>query len=132
MISAVLASQRQLRGLIIGCDRTQRGTNLLAFDADCMPRFSFGVDSCSAHLASAHSAGIPVQILSRLGIGVDVDEAQDLKCALEHLHLVPQGATSRLLSNTALGARVTLALATLANDRGSGKSMGDMNEGKAN
>ena len=112
-ISAVLASQRQLQGLIIGCDRKGRGTNLLAFSAADMPRFCFGTDSCAGHLASARSAGIRAQILQRSGIGLDVDEAPDLKCVMERLQLVPQGSTARLLYHTALGARVTLALAML-------------------
>jgi 2-phospho-L-lactate guanylyltransferase len=117
-LSAVLASQRKLRGLIIGCDRQGRGTNLLAFNAACMPRFCFGVDSCAGHLAGAHSAGVPVQILHRLGISVDVDEASDLNCIMARLHLNPAGATAQLLHNTALGARVRLALATLPGDVG--------------
>jgi len=115
-ISAVLTNQRKLQGLIIGCDRHGRGTNLLAFNAACVPHFCFGVDSCAGHKASAHSAGIPVQILQRLGISVDVDEAPDLKCLMERLHLNPAGDTAQLLYNTALGARVTLALATLPDD----------------
>jgi 2-phospho-L-lactate guanylyltransferase (CobY/MobA/RfbA family) len=112
-ISAVLASQRKLQGLIIGCDRQGRGTNLLAFDTASMPRFCFGVDSCAGHMASARSAGVPVQILQRSGISVDVDEAPDLQCIMDRLHLNPTRNTAQLLYNTALGARLTLALATM-------------------
>jgi 2-phospho-L-lactate/phosphoenolpyruvate guanylyltransferase len=115
-ISAVLSSQLQLQGLIIGCDRRARGTNLLAFNAVHMPSFCFGPDSCAGHVASAHSAGVPVQILQRSGIGVDVDEATDLKCIMQQLHLHATGSTAQLLYNTELGARVNLALATLADD----------------
>jgi 2-phospho-L-lactate guanylyltransferase len=115
-LSAVLASQRTLRGLIIGADRQRRGTNLLAFNAVCMPRFCFGIDSCAGHLASAHSAGVPVRILHRLGISVDVDEAPDLKCVMDRLHSNATSNTAQLLYNTELAARVTLALATLPGD----------------
>lgn len=115
-ISAVLSSQRKLQGLIIGCDRRGRGTNLLAFNAAHMPCFCFGPDSCAGHMASAHRAGVPVQILQRSGIGVDVDEAPDLKCIMQRLHLYVRGCTAQLLYNTELGARVTLALATLSDD----------------
>ncbi len=52
-ISAVLSRQRKLQGLIIGCDRHGRGTNLLAFNAAHMPCFCFGPDSCAGHMASA-------------------------------------------------------------------------------
>ncbi len=113
-ISAVLASQRQLQGLIIGCDRQGRGTNLLAFNAASMPQFCFGHDSCARHRASAASAGVAVQILQRFGIGVDVDEAPDLHCVMQRLQANPSGNTAQLLYHTELGARVTMALATLS------------------
>ena len=115
-ISSVLSGQRQLQGLIIGCDRQGSGTNLLAFNTAHMPRFCFGHDSCAGHMASARSAGIPVQLLQRSGISVDVDVAPDLKCVMEQLHLHPAGNTARLLYNTELGVRITLALATLTED----------------
>jgi 2-phospho-L-lactate/phosphoenolpyruvate guanylyltransferase len=127
-ISAVLASQRKLRGLIIGCDRQGRGTNLLAFNAASVPHFCFGVDSCAGHMASAHSSGVPVEILQRSGISVDVDEAPDLKCVMDWLHSNPAGNTAQLLYNTELGARVTLALATLSGDVNFGD---DVNRGIA-
>ncbi len=115
-ISAVLASQGKLQGLIIGCDRRRRGTNLLAFSAACVPRFCFGADSCDGHSASARGAGIAVQILQRLGISVDVDEAPDLKFVMERMHLNPIGNTAQLLYTTELGARVSLALAAMLGD----------------
>jgi 2-phospho-L-lactate guanylyltransferase len=115
-ISAVLSSQRELQGLIIGCDRQGSGTNLLAFNAAHMPRFCFGLDSCTGHVASARSAGIPVQILQRSGISVDVDVAPDLKCVMKKLHFYPRGHTAQLLHNTELGVRITLAMAPLPDD----------------
>ena len=69
-----------------------------------------------------------MQILQRLGIRVDVDEAADLKCILERLHLYPAGETAQLLYHTALGARVSLALATLPGDL---NFSDDMNRGTA-
>jgi 2-phospho-L-lactate guanylyltransferase len=127
-ISSVLSSQRKLQGLIIGCDRQGSGTNLLAFSSVHMPRFCFGRGSCAGHMASARRAGIPVQILQRSGISVDVDTAPDLNCIMEQLHLHSTGNTARLLYNTRLGARVTLALATLSDDPVSGN---DANRGIA-
>jgi 2-phospho-L-lactate guanylyltransferase len=119
-ISAVLAGQHGLGGLIIGCDRLGGGTNLLAFNAASMPRFCFGAGSCAGHLASAYNAGVPVHVLQRPGISVDVDEAPDLQCVMGRLHLHPVGNTARLLYNTELGARVLLALATVLGDAGPG------------
>jgi 2-phospho-L-lactate guanylyltransferase len=116
-ISAVLQCQRQLGGLVIGCDQLGAGTNLLAFTAQSAPRFCFGVDSCANHLASARSAGVPVQVLRRPGIGLDVDEPGDLQAVMAALDCDGAGKTSDLLCGSALGARITLALATLTDDR---------------
>ena len=113
-ISAVLASQRESGGISIGCDRHGSGTNLLAFGAAGVPRFCFGSDSCAAHQASARSAGVPVQILQRSGIAVDVDEPADLQYVLDRLHRNPSTHTAALLYNTGLGVRLALALATMS------------------
>ena len=125
-ISAVLDSQRKIGGLIIGCDRQGRGTNLLAFDAANIPDFCFGADSCARHLASARSAGIPAQVLQSPGIEVDVDEAPDLKFIMDQLSLNPASNTAQLLYNTALGTRVGAALATMV---GGAELMNDANRG---
>ena len=127
-ISVVLDSQRQLGGLILGCDRQGRGTNLLAFNAASMPDFCFGADSCAGHMASASKVGVPAHILQRTGISVDVDDAQDLKCVMRELHLKSDSNTAQLLNNTELGARVTLALADMPADAG---LIDDMNRGMA-
>ena len=125
-ISAVLASQQTLDGLIVGCDRQGRGTNLLAFGAHGVPDFCFGIDSCAGHLASARSAGFPAQILQRSGIAVDVDEPADLQCVMDCLHLQPTSKTAALLLNTELGARIALALATMLD---SSATVGAINRG---
>jgi len=116
-ISAVLQCQRRLGGLVIGCDLQGAGTNLLAFTAQSAPQFCFGVDSCASHLASARSAGVPVQVLHRPGIGLDVDEPRDLHAVMAALDCHSAGKTSDLLRGSALGARITLALASLNDDR---------------
>ncbi|MCB1705426.1 MAG: 2-phospho-L-lactate guanylyltransferase [Halioglobus sp.] len=113
-ISAVLDHQRRLQGLVIACDRQGSGTNLLAFGADSVPEFCFGLDSCAGHEASAHRAGFAVEILQRSGIATDVDEPADLQCVMEHLHSLPGSHTAALLYNTELGGRIGLALATMA------------------
>ena len=116
-ISAVLHCQRQLGGLVIGCDQLGAGTNLLAFTAESAPRFCFGVDSCANHLASARNAGVPVQVLRRPGIGLDVDEPADLQAVMAALDCDDVGKTSDLLCGSALGARINLAMATLTDGR---------------
>jgi len=112
-ISAVLKAQDECTGLVVGCDRQGSGTNLLAFDVATMPEFCFGDDSCARPLASARSGGFPAQVLIRQGIAVDVDEPADLQCVMERLHANPASNTAALLYNTALGARIELAMATM-------------------
>ena len=132
-ISHVVESQQALGGLIVGCDSKGVGTNLLAFNAASTPRFCFGADSCAAHIASAKNAGVAVQVLQRSGIGLDVDEAPDLQCIMEQLHVNTASNTAQLLYNTELGARVTLALTAMMGDAESGSAdlFDDFNRGIA-
>lgn len=113
-ISAVLLAQRESAGLVLACDRHGSGTNLLAFSADCTPTFCFGPGSCAAHLAAASSMGMATQVIRRTGLALDVDEPQDLAELLAVLPLAGRTHTASLLSGTALGKRIGLALASLA------------------
>ena len=121
-ISAVLKCQRHGGGLVIGCDRHGRGTNLLAFNATSVPRFCFGVDSCARHLAYAREAGVPVQVLQRPGIALDVDEPDDVAEFMVAPDTNGAGQTFELLQGTPLGVRVELALATLGDKGGHGNT----------
>ena len=112
-ISAVLAARRETAGLVVGCDRHGTGTNLLCFDAASAPSFCFGPESCARHLAAARERGAPVTVLRRPGIGLDVDEPQDLVALLGQLDGIVAGHTDALVNGSGLGARVRLALASL-------------------
>jgi len=118
-ITAALAQQRASGGLVVGCDQQGSGTNLLAFDRASLPQFCFGTDSCAGHIESARSAGVPAQLLQRLGIGVDVDEPADLQYVMAQLHRHQQGKTAALLHNTELGARLSLAFSAMSVSPGS-------------
>ena len=111
-VSAVLALQAVRGGLVIGCDRHRRGSNLLAFNWASQPRFCFGVDSCEAHCRSAEASGVASQVLYRQGIALDVDEARDM---LQLMHALADAGihTATLLQNTELGNRISLALSAL-------------------
>jgi len=108
-ISAVLARQRQQGGLVIGCDRHNIGSNLLAFDQGAMQRFCFGADSCQRHRDAARVLGMHSSILLRPGIALDVDEAPDMAELMQQLDRAGQH-TRALLLHSDLGARVALAL----------------------
>ncbi|TGD74569.1 7,8-didemethyl-8-hydroxy-5-deazariboflavin synthase subunit CofH [Mangrovimicrobium sediminis] len=77
-IDAVLAAPAQ--ALVIGADKTGRGTNLLAFPGAAVPQFQFGADSCARHSAAAQGAGLEPALLSRPGLALDIDEPADLEC----------------------------------------------------
>ncbi len=112
-ISAVLEAREESAGLVVGCDRHRRGTNLLCYDAASAPEFSFGADSCAAHLAAAGRLGVPAFVLEREGIGFDVDEPGDLARLLPRLARVSAGSTAACIRRTDLAARVGLALGSL-------------------
>lgn len=112
-ISATLKVLQDDKGLVIGCDRHGMGTNLLAFNAINQPEFAFGVGSCARHRGWAEEEGVPVHILQREGIGLDIDEPQDLGLLLSRLHSVEQGHCGRLLVASDLGRRVRAQLSSM-------------------
>ncbi len=123
-ISVVASRLSRHSGVVIGCDRAGRGTNLLAFDAPHRPRFSFGVDSCDRHYQAAKSGLAAVEILRSSGIAFDVDEPEDIPLLLAGLRKRPDaGLTSELLLDTPLGQRLALAL---EDDAGTGDPLGEL------
>jgi 2-phospho-L-lactate guanylyltransferase len=112
-ITEVLSLQKAKGGLVIGSDRQGRGTNLLAFDASAVPNFSFGVDSCDAHISGARKAGIPVTLCRRPGVFADVDDPADLQWVMDRLAYHRLGNTAALLHDNPLGARLAMALASM-------------------
>ncbi len=112
-ISATLNVLHQNNGLVIGCDRHGVGTNLLAFSPCSQPDFSFGAGSCAQHRVWAEEAGVPVHILQRTGIGLDIDEPEDLGLLLSRLVSVEQGHCGQLLVGSELGSRVRAQLTSM-------------------
>lgn len=115
-VSAVLELQQQTNGLVIGTDRRKEGTNLLAFDRHCMPHFQFGEGSCEKHRIWAAQEHVTVDVISRLGIALDIDDAKDLEFLYAHLVAAPKSKTAEFLSGEDLVARLALALASLSTD----------------
>lgn len=112
-ISSVLAAREETGGLVVGSDRHGTGTNILCFDAVSIPAFCFGADSCERHLSAAAARGIPARRLIRPGIGLDVDEPQDLAELVRSLPGGACGRTAELLQYGDLGARIAVALGSL-------------------
>ena len=118
-ITAVLGKLGNTAGLVIGCDRTGEGTNLLAFSRDAIPGFRFGRNSFAAHLAWARSAGVPCRVVDRPGIGLDIDEPGDLRELLGDTLPGAAAHTRRFLAGPGLAARIRLALDSLSAGAGS-------------
>ena len=114
-IDAVLRTQAESRGLVIGCDLQAQGSNLLAFDKGSRPQFSFGPGSCGLHSDRSREAGIPVTVINRLGIGLDIDDAADLALLMTELRTGRTGHTASLLLQTQLGRRLEMLLPGLDN-----------------
>jgi 2-phospho-L-lactate/phosphoenolpyruvate guanylyltransferase len=112
-LDAVLKLQARCKGLVIGTDLQNEGTNLLAFDSSCRPDFAFGPLSCDRHRASAKKLGIEAVVLRTEGIGLDVDQAADLSALLGKLRKGGSGHTAKLLLHTELGDRIDALLASL-------------------
>lgn len=112
-LSAVLRQHREGGELIIGCDRAGSGTNLLVLNGGTLPDLCFGENSCALHLAAARRAGIPVRVLRRPGIGLDIDEPADLAALLPRLEECPERRTSRVLLGGGLIDRIGPALDSL-------------------
>jgi 2-phospho-L-lactate guanylyltransferase len=112
-ISAALKVLEENNGLVIGCDRHGLGTNLLAFHTVNQPEFAFGAGSCARHRAWAEEKGIPVHILRRAGIGLDIDEPQDLGLLLLRLASLEQSHCAQLLVASELGSRVRTQLTSM-------------------
>jgi 2-phospho-L-lactate guanylyltransferase len=112
-ISAVAETLQREEALIVGCDRHRLGTNLLAFESRNRPEFYFGVDSCARHCDWAARSGVPVKVLHRTGIALDIDEPKDLAELMEMLRINRPSACSQLLSDSELGKRIVGQLASL-------------------
>ena len=108
-ISAVLARQRQRGGLVIGCDRHNIGSNLLAFPQGSMQQFYFGAHSCQRHGEAARALGMHSSVMLRPGIALDLDEAADMRELMQQLDRAGRH-TRALLVHSDLGSRVALAL----------------------
>mgnify|MGYP001812018731 FL=1 len=114
-VSAVIECYEATQGLVIGCDRYRRGSNLLAFGRDSRPRFCFGSDSYAAHRSVAREAGIHYSEILLPGIGLDIDEAHDLAELMRHLPAAGE-RTRALLAANDLDRRLSLALTAFETD----------------
>ena len=63
---------------VIAPDRRENGTNALVVRPPLLIEYAFGPGSFRRHVERAEAAGARVQVVRRPGIGLDVDEPEDL------------------------------------------------------
>jgi 2-phospho-L-lactate guanylyltransferase len=90
-VAALRASVGDAPGCTIAPDEQEQGTNALALTPPAPDFFKFGPDSFQAHLAAAHSRKLPVRILRRPGLAVDLDTPENYR-RFAREQRVPSGA----------------------------------------
>lgn len=106
-LAEVVTVQGQTQGLVVGCDRAETGTNLLAFDSRNIPQFSFGANSCHAHEQWARTANVTVTRVNAPGIALDIDEPGDLTVLLASAGSHAPSATLQVLDDLKMASRLT-------------------------
>ncbi|PLW83147.1 2-phospho-L-lactate guanylyltransferase [Kineobactrum sediminis] len=82
-IDAAVDCYREQQGMVVATDSAGTGTNLLLFSPGLEPRFCFGPGSREAHVRWAQKRNLPVQVLCRPGLALDIDTSDDLDCLLQ-------------------------------------------------
>lgn len=76
-IAALLTEARH--GIAIAPDRAGSGTNAIALLDPTGFNFAFGCHSLASHLTAAHGKA---RLVKRIGLGLDIDTAEDLDAAI--------------------------------------------------
>lgn len=80
-------------GVVVAPDRAGTGTNAIVLSPpDAIP-LRFGPNSMRAHVAAAYRANLPVRVLRRPGLLLDVDTAADFPEGLRRKALPPASGT---------------------------------------
>jgi 2-phospho-L-lactate guanylyltransferase len=90
-------------------DRAGGGTNLLLCKTAEAPEFAYGPGSCQAHSASARDSGLKLLLVEDPGIGLDVDEPEDLLQVYQELRDTPLARhTRQLLLESTIAQRLEI------------------------
>jgi 2-phospho-L-lactate/phosphoenolpyruvate guanylyltransferase len=77
-IAAILAARRPAPSLTIVPAHDERGSNAVLCSPPLVMPLRFGDDSFLPHLATARAQGIEPTIVKLPGVGLDIDQPQDL------------------------------------------------------
>jgi 2-phospho-L-lactate guanylyltransferase len=98
-IAAVIAARRPAPSLTIVPAHDERGSNAVLCSPPIVMPLRFGDDSFLPHLAAARALGIEPTIVKLPGIGLDIDQPQDvqaLRCATPQMATRAVGLLERL------------------------------------
>lgn len=115
-IDRLLASHGDLRAVTLAPSRDGMGTNAVVCSPPGIIDLSFGAGSLASHLLSTKRCGIQPNIVNLPGLGLDLDQPEDLlvfmKCRL-NTH------TARYLRKQGIEERYSTAISALDFDAGS-------------
>ena len=94
-VAAVIEARRPALSLTIVPARDELGSNAMLCSPPLVMPFRFGDNSYFPHLATARSLGIEPTIVKLPGIGLDIDQPEDVEAFLQ---ATPYMATRALLS----------------------------------
>lgn len=80
-------------GVVVAPDRSGAGTNAIVLSPPEAIGVRFGPNSMRAHVAAAYRANLPVRVLRRPGLQLDVDTADDFPEGLRRKALPPATGT---------------------------------------
>jgi 2-phospho-L-lactate guanylyltransferase len=97
-VAAVVAARRPSPSLTIVPAHDRRGSNAMLLSPPLVMPLKFGDDSFLPHLATARALGIEPTVVELPGIGLDIDQPEDLQALLAAEPPMPSH-TSTLLSS---------------------------------
>jgi len=97
-VAAVVAARRPSPSLTIVPAHDRRGSNAMQLSPPLVMPLKFGDDSFLPHLATARALGIEPTVVELPGIGLDIDQPEDLQALLAAEPPMPSH-TSTLLSS---------------------------------
>jgi 2-phospho-L-lactate/phosphoenolpyruvate guanylyltransferase len=115
-----LVSAAETASVVIAPDREAEGTNALLLNPPSALVPSFGESSFERHLQMAESAGLPLGVVKRWGLALDLDTPADIlrlyaigeQCRAAKL-LQSMGATSHAIAGLGLGEPVQARRTTI-------------------
>ncbi len=105
-ITEVIAARRPAPSLTIVPAHDERGSNAVLCSPPLVMPLRFGDDSFLPHLAAARAHGIEPTVLKLPGIGLDIDQPDDVRALLQARPRMPTRALALLETSVAASLRL--------------------------